>query len=94
MKACVRSGLHNFLQESISRMEGFEGLGSILGYMEVFGVLVFSYLERYVVGQFTRRRGRASALLRDWPIFSERVAIVWQRGARRLQGSRHTAGCA
>ena len=25
---------------------------------------------------------------------SERVAIVWQRGARRLQGSRHTAGCA
>lgn len=54
MKACVRSGLHNFLQESISRMEGFEGLGSILGYMEVFGVLVFSYLERYLVGQFTR----------------------------------------
>ena len=50
--------------------------------------------EAGVVGQFTRRRGRASALLRDWPIFSERVAIVWQRGARRLQGSRHTAGCA
>ena len=24
--------------------------------------------EAGVVGQFTRRRGRASALLRDWPI--------------------------
>ena len=50
--------------------------------------------EAGVVGQFTRRRGRASALLRDWRIFSERVAIVWQRGARRLWSSRLTAGCA
>jgi hypothetical protein len=34
--------------------------------------------EAGVVGQFTRRRGRASALLRDWPIFfrasSDRLA--------------------
>jgi adenosine 3'-phospho 5'-phosphosulfate transporter B3 len=51
---CVFFGIHNYLQESISRMDGFQGLGSILGYMEVFGVMVFSFLERVISGKHER----------------------------------------
>uniref|UniRef100_A0A7S0F0Q5 Sugar phosphate transporter domain-containing protein n=1 Tax=Hanusia phi TaxID=3032 RepID=A0A7S0F0Q5_9CRYP len=44
-------GAHNYLQEAISRMQGFEGLGSILGYLEVMGVMVCSFFERMAVGE-------------------------------------------
>jgi hypothetical protein len=48
-------GTHNYLQEAISRMEGFEGLGSMLGYLEVVGVMVCSFFERRFVGEKTRK---------------------------------------
>jgi adenosine 3'-phospho 5'-phosphosulfate transporter B3 len=48
-------GIHNYLQESISRMDGFQGLGSILGYLEVVGVMVCSFFERKLVGETTRK---------------------------------------
>jgi hypothetical protein len=48
-------GAHNYLQEGISRMEGFEGLGSMLGYLEVVGVMVCSFFERRFVGETTRK---------------------------------------
>ena len=43
--------------------------------------------EAGVVGQFTRRRGRASALLRDWPIsfraISDRLAARREASAEQ-----------
>ena len=36
-------------------MDGFKGLGSILGYLEVMGVMVFSFFERWVVGESDRK---------------------------------------
>ncbi len=48
-------GAHNYLQEGISRMEGFEGLGSMLGYLEVVGVMVCSFFERRFVGETNRK---------------------------------------
>jgi hypothetical protein len=33
-------------------MDGFQGLGSILGYLEVVGVMVCSFAERAAVGQW------------------------------------------
>lgn len=45
-------GAHNYLQEAITRMDGFQGLGSILGYLEVVGVMVCSFAERAAVGQW------------------------------------------
>ena len=33
----------------------FKGLGSILGYLEVMGVMVFSFFERWWVGETTRQ---------------------------------------
>jgi hypothetical protein len=48
-------GAHNYLQEAISRMEGFEGLGSMLGYLEVVGVMVCSFFERRFVGENVRK---------------------------------------
>jgi hypothetical protein len=48
-------GAHNYLQEGISRMEGFEGLGSMLGYLEVVGVMVCSFFERKFVGENVRK---------------------------------------
>ena len=36
-------------------MEGFEGLGSMLGYLEVVGVMVCSFFERKFVGENTRK---------------------------------------
>jgi hypothetical protein len=48
-------GAHNYLQEGISRMEGFEGLGSMLGFLEVVGVMVCSFFERKFVGENVRK---------------------------------------
>lgn len=48
-------GAHNYLQEAISRMDGFQGLGSILGYLEVVGVMACSFIERVLVGQRDRK---------------------------------------
>jgi len=59
---CVSFGAHNYLQESISRMDGFKGLGSILGYLEVIGVMVFSYIERWVTGE-TERKVQATSYM-------------------------------
>uniref|UniRef100_A0A7R9ZS03 Sugar phosphate transporter domain-containing protein n=1 Tax=Craspedostauros australis TaxID=1486917 RepID=A0A7R9ZS03_9STRA len=53
-------GIHNFLQEAISRVEGFE-FGVMLGFMEVFGVAVCSYLERKYVAKETTRVAPMSA---------------------------------
>jgi hypothetical protein len=33
----------------------FRGLGSILGYLEVMGVMVFSFFERLLSGENTRK---------------------------------------
>eukprot|EP00281_Chroomonas_sp_CCMP1168_P000632 CAMPEP_0206269504 /NCGR_PEP_ID=MMETSP0047_2-20121206/32324_1 /ASSEMBLY_ACC=CAM_ASM_000192 /TAXON_ID=195065 /ORGANISM="Chroomonas mesostigmatica_cf, Strain CCMP1168" /LENGTH=397 /DNA_ID=CAMNT_0053697991 /DNA_START=86 /DNA_END=1279 /DNA_ORIENTATION=+ len=48
-------GVHNILQEGISRMDGFEGLGSMLGYLEVLGVMSFSLMERISIGDKEQR---------------------------------------
>lgn len=48
-------GAHNYLQEFISRMDRFRGLGAILGYLEVMGMVVFSCFERMWVGEHTRK---------------------------------------
>jgi solute carrier family 35 (adenosine 3'-phospho 5'-phosphosulfate transporter), member B3 len=39
-------GIHNYLQEAIMHVESFGKHGVMLGYFEVFGVTVCSYIER------------------------------------------------
>jgi len=51
--------MHNYLQESFSRMVEFKGLGSILGYLEVISVMVFSSFERWLVGETGRKVARS-----------------------------------
>jgi len=43
-------GTHNILQEAMMKMPNFE-YGLMLGYMEVFGVTLFSFLERRYVAK-------------------------------------------
>jgi hypothetical protein len=47
-------GLHNYLQELIMSLPGFK-IGVFLGYLEVLGVAVCSFIERRVVGETVRR---------------------------------------
>eukprot|EP00538_Stauroneis_constricta_P013415 CAMPEP_0119546220 /NCGR_PEP_ID=MMETSP1352-20130426/730_1 /TAXON_ID=265584 /ORGANISM="Stauroneis constricta, Strain CCMP1120" /LENGTH=337 /DNA_ID=CAMNT_0007590897 /DNA_START=14 /DNA_END=1027 /DNA_ORIENTATION=+ len=51
-------GIHNFLQEAMMRFDGFE-FGVMLGFMEVFGVAVCSFLEREYIA---KERGRVAPL--------------------------------
>ena len=51
--------MHNYLQESFSRMVEFKGLGSILGYLEGISVMVFSSFERWLVGETGRKVARS-----------------------------------
>mmetsp|Transcript_80762 Transcript_80762/g.234229 ORF Transcript_80762/g.234229 Transcript_80762/m.234229 type:complete len:370 (+) Transcript_80762:142-1251(+) len=53
-------GLHNFLQEALMNVPGFK-FGVMLGYLEVFGVTVCSYLERHFVAKETGRVAPLSA---------------------------------
>jgi len=45
-------GMHNVLQEAMMGVEGFHGV--MLGYMEVFGVTLCSYIERRYVAKETK----------------------------------------
>ena len=47
-------GCHNYLQELIMHLPGFK-IGVFLGYLEVLGVAVCSFIERRFVGETTRR---------------------------------------
>jgi solute carrier family 35 (adenosine 3'-phospho 5'-phosphosulfate transporter), member B3 len=48
-------GIHNYLQEAIMNVPGFE-YGVMLGYFEVIGVAVCSFIERqYIVKEFGRK---------------------------------------
>jgi len=47
-------GCHNYLQELIMRLPGFE-VGVFLGYLEVLGVAVCAFFERQWLGETTRR---------------------------------------
>lgn len=47
-------GLHNYLQEAIMSVPGFQ-FGVMLGYLEVFGVTICSYLERKFMARETQR---------------------------------------
>ena len=43
------------VQEGISKMDGFQGLGSMLGYLEVFGVMFFSWVERWTLNNHEQK---------------------------------------
>ena len=47
-------GCHNYLQELIMSLPGFK-IGVFLGYLEVLGVAVCSFIERRFVGETVRR---------------------------------------
>lgn len=47
-------GVHNYLQEAIMAVPNFQ-FGVMLGYLEVFGVTICSFLERKFVAQETQR---------------------------------------
>lgn len=48
-------GVHNFLQEAIMHVDGFS-YGVMLGYFEVTGVAICSYIERaYIVKEYGRK---------------------------------------
>ena len=47
-------GVHNYLQEAIMAVPNFQ-FGVMLGYLEVFGVTICSFLERKYVAQETQR---------------------------------------
>jgi len=47
-------GCHNYMQELIMNLPGFK-IGVFLGYLEVLGVAVCSYVERKYVGETIRR---------------------------------------
>jgi adenosine 3'-phospho 5'-phosphosulfate transporter B3 len=53
-------GTHNILQEAMMKIPGFE-FGVMLGYMEVVGVCVCSYLERTFIAKETTRVAPLSA---------------------------------
>lgn len=53
-------GIHNYLQEAIMAIPGFE-FGVMLGFLEVFGVTVCSFLERRYVARETQRVAPLSA---------------------------------
>lgn len=53
-------GVHNYLQEALMSIPGFK-FGVMLGYLEVFGVTVCSFLERTFVAQETGRVAPLSA---------------------------------
>jgi len=49
-------GTHNYLQEAIMRVDGFKTYGVMLGYFEVLGVAVCSFVERrYIVKEVGRQ---------------------------------------
>jgi hypothetical protein len=47
-------GLHNYMQELIMSLPGFK-IGVFLGYLEVLGVTICSYVERVVSGETVRK---------------------------------------
>jgi len=47
-------GCHNYMQELIINLPGFK-VGVFLGYLEVLGVAVCSYVERTAMGETTRK---------------------------------------
>lgn len=47
-------GCHNYMQELIMSLPGFK-VGIVLGYLEVFGVAICSYIERSAYGETTRK---------------------------------------
>jgi len=53
-------GAHNLLQEAFIKLPGFE-FGVMLGYMEVIGVSMGSYIERTYVAKETERKAPLSA---------------------------------
>jgi solute carrier family 35 (adenosine 3'-phospho 5'-phosphosulfate transporter), member B3 len=53
-------GIHNYLQEAIMSVEGFH-YGVMLGYLEVLGVTVCSFLERRYIARETKRVAPMSA---------------------------------
>jgi adenosine 3'-phospho 5'-phosphosulfate transporter B3 len=53
-------GVHNFLQEAIMHVEGFT-YGVMLGYFEVLGVTVCSFVERRYIAQEQGRKAPLSA---------------------------------
>lgn len=52
-------GCHNYMQELIMSLPGFK-IGIVLGYLEVFGVAVCSYIERRMQGENTRKASWSS----------------------------------
>lgn len=54
-------GTHNFLQEAIMRVNGFSTYGVMLGYFEVLGVAVCSFIERHYIVKETGRKAPLSA---------------------------------
>ena len=53
-------GIHNYLQEAIMSVHNYR-YGVMLGYLEVFGVTVCSFLERKYIARETQRRAPLSA---------------------------------
>jgi hypothetical protein len=53
-------GIHNYLQEAIMSVPGFK-FGVMLGYLEVLGVTVCSYIERRCIAKETKRVAPISA---------------------------------
>ena len=53
-------GIHNYLQEAIMSVPDFN-FGVMLGYLEVFGVTVCSFLERKYIARETNRVAPLSA---------------------------------
>ena len=53
-------GIHNYLQEAIMSVPNFK-FGVMLGWLEVFGVTVCSFLERNFVARETQRVAPVSA---------------------------------
>lgn len=53
-------GMHNYLQEAIMAVPDFK-FGVMLGYLEVFGVTICSFLERKYIARETQRVAPLSA---------------------------------
>lgn len=54
-------GTHNYLQEAIMSVEGFSTYGIMLGYFEVLGVAVCSFIERRCIVKEVGRKAPLSA---------------------------------
>lgn len=52
-------GIHNYLQEAIMHVDGFQSHGVMLGYFEVLGVTICSYIERH---EIVKERGRVAPI--------------------------------